>query len=464
MLNVCRPFLATGALIVAMGAAAPMAMAAGGRCNGADIATGPFSYTPSSLGQATFQGTTGNPVSANFAVLAPSVNENKRTDAIDVFPGEGQDQDGTCPQLADATFRVFEIVKDLDADGNDLLEPVVITGALYDQIAGAFSFVPPDSTFAPGLSVDVTVTVANPQVAAADYGRYKIKVAAHAPGAGIGVGPGSEFVLVLKAVELVDKTPPTVNISAPSGDEILGRIDVAFSAVDPAPGSGVNSVSATIKSAAAVDENDGNPGVVVPLALSVNPTLPAAAGVAVSATGVFNPTGAQGAAGTTLTQAFTAANRSGIGNYVLEAKATDVAGNEGSLAQSFAVRYQVDPAISTSGNCAQLTNPGCAAQVRFTAKRSLATSDGAFMFDTTVVTKVVRKSDGVVMDTHTYSASGDPKDAVKFDLTGPQYMTTHRRTEFDVAAAATNVDYTVKIYFRDVDGNLSLQGTADVKL
>ncbi len=96
-------------------------------------------------------------------------------------------------------------------------------------------------------------------------------------------------------------------------------------------------------------------------------------------------------------------------------------------------------------------------QFQFTVNRSNVTSDGAFMYDHTVVVELVRSSDNLVIKTHTFG-TGDPKDVVKIDTTGFIYQTNFRRGDLPASGPVT---YKAKVYFLDVDGNLVLQATSD---
>ncbi len=73
------------------------------------------------------------------------------------------------------------------------------------------------------------------------------------------------------------------------------------------------------------------------------------------------------------------------GRYQIDASATDGAGNVGTGQKIF--------------NDAQ-----CKGRFHFTVNRSNITSDGAFMYDRTVVVKLVRDSDNVVVKEHAYGS------------------------------------------------------------
>ena len=134
-----------------------------------------------------------------------------------------------------------------------------------------------------------------------------------------------------------DTTPPVVSVTKPSGDEILGVIGVEVTAFDPdgPVASGLASISASVSSAGGTVSG-------LPISLAFNPSLPQPAGVVVTGTGSFTPTGgAPGSTeGTTDAAAFTSNFRSGIGSYTINAQASDVAGNIGYGSKSFNVKYR----------------------------------------------------------------------------------------------------------------------------
>lgn len=439
------------------------------KCAGSDIANGPFSYTAASPSSATFVGsaaTTVGPV--HFSVTAPSVAND--TNKPDVFPGQGQNP---CLGLADAHIHIHEIVKIKDSQGTVLNPPVNVDPAsdLFTRITGAFSFTPANTQFAPGSVVPVSVTVSNPNVLAADLGSYLVSMKSHAPGAGIGTGPGSNFALELTG-QAPDRIPPTVSINKPAGDQILGVIPVEISAVDPAPGSGVASLSGSVSSTGGAVSNQ-----VLTLTVAGLPQGSGAAGTPVVATTNFTPFGGTGTAGTSLAQAFTSANRSGIGTYLLNARATDGAGNTGFGNAIFKVKYDLNftqTAVANGCPGGNANNPQfgpCNAMYQLKAKRSAATSDGAFMFDTTVVLKLVRTSDNVVVATHICASAncngGAIHGNVQIDETNKLYKSHFRHSDLDAdpntagqQVPATLNEYRLDVYFMDVDGNLMLQGSS----
>jgi hypothetical protein len=425
-----------------------------GKCGGADIANGPFGYSALGVTQATFNGQGGLPVSTNFSITAPSVDSKQQTDLPDIFPGEGQ---SSCTATAFATISALEIQKVGDADGNPI-DPVDInlSSNLGQLISGAFSFTPSTNTFDVGGTVNVTVVINNPNVDLADYGDYDIKLAAQAPGYGIGVGNGPHFLLSLRDPSATDRTPPVVTVTKPAGDEILGVIPVEIQAYDPdtpPPGTGLISMSATVSSAGGAVSN-------LDIPLTIVPSLPVAAGVTVTATGNFSPTGGTGTAGTTDASAFDGSSRSGIGSYIINAQATDGAGNTGLGSKSFNVNYDVafTTASSPNPNCENGGNGNCGGQFKFTVKRSNITSDGAFMYDKTVVVKLVRKSDNTVMATHAWG-TGSILNQVQIDTT-PIYQTNFKRSDLTGPPSGPGT-YKAEVYFLDVDGNLMLQGTSN---
>jgi len=422
------------------------------KCGGADIATGPFAYTNYGANSATLNGSAAGAVATGFTVTAPTPSPDSPA-VMNVFPGQGQNP---CLGEALATIGVIEIQKVADAEGASLEAPLQLDldSGLGQQIAAAFSFAPSTYLFTPGDSVGVTVTVNNPGASALDHGDYLVKMGAHAPGAGIGVGPGPLFNLSLRPATATDTTPPTVSVTKPTGDEILGVIAVEIQAVDPTgpAATGLASMSATISSS-------GGTVTALPIALSLSPALPVAAGATVTGTGSFTPAGGSPSdtAGTTDALAFTALSRSGIGTYTINAAATDGAGNTGVASRTFNVNYDVGFVKQSSTNpCQSGGNSSCTGQFEWTVNRSGITSDGALMWDKTVVARLRRVSDDVVVATHVFG-TGDPKDLVKFE-TG-SYKSNFRRG--DIGGTAPTA-YRLDVYFLNVDGVQMLQATSNI--
>ena len=421
------------------------------RCGGVDIANGPFAYSAASPNSALFDEASTDATSG-FTVTAPSPNPN--TAAPDVFPGQGQDR---CLTLAHATFGVFDIIKIADRNNNPVNIDLDSSSALYQQIASQFVFNPSTHDFTVGQSFHVGVTIHNPHVEDDDYGKYMVLMKSQAPGAGIGTGPGATITLTFSGNSVTDHTPPVVTILEPLGNQILGVIPVEVTAVDPLPGTGVVSMNASVTSV----------GGTVNQSVAVSATLPVAAGVTATADGSFTPAGGTGPAGTTSALAFTSDNRSGVGNYTLHAQATDAAGNTGFAAANFQVKYAIDFTMtSVPPGCpgGPPSNPnynGCHAMLKFLMNRSNITSDGAFMYDETIVLKLVRVSDNVVMATHVFG-TGDPKDVVKLDAADTPNAEYHTMFRHDLAGLPDALGtYRVDIYVLDVDGNAMFQGSSD---
>ncbi|MDD2582220.1 MAG: hypothetical protein PHR66_09525 [Desulfuromonadaceae bacterium] len=424
-----------------------------GKCDGADIANGPFLYTALGATQATFNGSGGAPVSTSFNITAPSVDSRQQSELPDLFPGEGQ---VPCAATAYATIGALEIQKVGDATGSPI-DPVGIdpSSTLGLSIAGAFALTPNSKLFGIGETANIAVEVSNPNLSAADYGDYEIKLAAQAPGYGIGVGSGLQFSLSLRASTATDTTPPVVTVTKPASDEILGVIPVEIQAYDPVtlPASGLAAMSATVSSAGGAVSNLSIP-------LSLNQTLPATAGVTVTGTGSFTPTGgAVGTGpGTTDTQAFTSSSRSGIGSYTINAQTQDGAGNTGYGSKSFKVNYSVAfTKESSTRPCQSGGNDTCTGQFQFSVNRSNVISDGAFMYDHTVVVKLVRTSDNTEMATHSYGTTSILS-VVQID-SSPIYQTNFKRSTL-TGAPTGPASYRAEVYFLDVDNTLVLQGTS----
>lgn len=393
-------------------------------------ATGPFTYDPANCGEATFLGGAGSPVITSFTIYAPSGGTK--------FPSA---------ETAPASIRVFGIEKVKDANGNDLLTPedIPLDSPLGKQIATAFDLSPTTNTFSPGGFVKVSVTVANPGVSESDYGTYVVVMKAQSPGSGVGVGSGSRFTLTLKAMTMTDNTPPAVTINSPTdgSSHILGPIAVSITAKDPAPGSGVASITAKVSSAGgAVSDLDI-------FKISFSPVVPA--GTDAVGTGTFTPSGGTGTAGTTLALAFTDANPSGIGSYILTATAEDAAFNTSSpVTAGFQVKYDVHftQADAQIPGGQPLKGTG---RFKFSVKRS----DGTFMYDKTVMVKLVRISDSNVIASHTYGTE-DIKDVVQI-TTDPIYQTHFRKEDIFSSPLPEQTQYRAEVWFMDVDGNLVKQ-------
>jgi hypothetical protein len=210
------------------------------------------------------------------------------------------------------------------------------------------------------------------------------------------------------------------------------------------PGTGVETLSATISSAKGIVSN-----LDIPLSYTPQP-----AGSDATGTGSFTPTGGSGSAGTTLASAFTSTSRSGIGTYTLYAEAEDGAGNVGHASSGFQVKYDVQftqQETHLTGN--PNNNEG---RFAFTVKRSNVTSDGAFMYDKTVVVQLVR-SDNTVVATHVFGASGNTNQVVRIldpDTSSARYKTDFKRGDIGATSSAS---YKARVLFLDVDGNLAYQ-------
>jgi len=431
------------------------------KCDGTDIANGPFNYPSPGVTQATFSGTGGSPVNTSFNVAAPSPSRD--TDAPNVFPGQGALNE--CTETAYADLGVLEIERVADASGNplDQNEAIDLESFLGQTILAAFS-VQPDAWngFSPGESTTVDVTVGNPNVSPADYGGYVIKLAAKADGYGIGVGPGVLFSLVLSAPTLIDTTPPVVSVTKPADDETLGVIGMEVQGYDPddsAVATGLASLIARVSSVGGT-VSDLAIDLIFDNALTANP------GVTVTGTGSFTPIGGSDLVGTTSALAFNATSLSGIGTYTITAEATDGAGNSATISKTFKVNYAVAFQKESGANGAQCTSTStsngranCAGQFQFTINRSNVTSDGAFMFDHTVEVDLVR-IDNVVVATHSYG-TGSPNTDTKIDTTNLIYQTNFKRGDLYSTVPNTPDTYKAMVYFLDVDGNRVLQGASN---
>lgn len=413
------------------------------KCGSSAIANGPFSYSALSISSTTFNGGGGSAVSASFTIYAPNASGSNV-----VFPGQGQNP---CAGQADATISALEVDQVGDASGNPITPVDITSTALGQQIAAAFALTPATNTFTPGSSVAVIVTVNDPNVASTAYGVYEVKLAAQAPGAGIGVGPGPEFTLNLFAPSAGDTTPPSVTINAPSGNLLLGVIPVEVTANDPAPGSGVASISATVSSAGGMVSNAS----ACSQSYSGN-----SAGTSVICDGSFTPVA--GGVGDS-TGPFTASNLSGIGNYTLNAQATDNAGKTGYASGSFTVNYAIAFTVHTTSPCQTGGNGSCTGQIKFTVNRGTTTqdgaSDGAFMKDETVVVKLCKATDSTCLSpvaAHIYGSTSI-QSVVQIDTSAPAYQTNFVRNDIGASAPAA---YFVQVWFTNVDAQPMLEATS----
>jgi hypothetical protein len=293
------------------------------------------------------------------------------------------------------------------------------------------------------------VTVSNPNVDPADYGDYDVKLAAHDNGAGIGVGSGPHFTLKLRVQPCLD-TLPDVSITKLVGDPpgVLGTVPVTFTGRDSCDA--IDSMTATVASSGgAVNQN---------ISLSVTPSLPIPALTTATATGSFTPYGGSGAAGTTDALAFTnvSGNRSGIGNYMVTAQAIDHNNGSGADSWSFDVNYtlrftkQYIPSTCIPGRVPM----GCQAELNFVANRSNSSSDGAFMFDHTVIVALLDSSNNVVA-THPYGV-GSVSAFTQINPLVPMYLTT-----FIHPTGKPIQTYHAVVYFVNIDGSLVAQATSD---
>jgi hypothetical protein len=454
-------------LVVAFGTILLLAMARGSGlaqnpCNGQNITTANhFNYSTASPSAWTFSGSGGSPVIATFTVTAPSGG--------DVFPD--------CNTPDTANMFVQDVTQIADGSGNPLLDaygnPTTIditdtNAVLAAVIAGAFSFNPSSNIFNVGDILTVTVTISNPNSTA--YGDYDIKMAAketNPTSDGIGVGAGSHFILRLRGASCTDTTPPTVTVTKPNGDQLLGVTGVTVTAIDPDTppgcGTGVVSMSASLSSAGGAVSNQA-------ITLTPSPGLPVVAGVLVTSPGSITPVGGTGTAGTVNGSPFTSGSLSGIGNYTITAHATDGAGNIGAGTDNFNVTYDVTITnIRVSGSatpCDTSGGPLCVADFRFLVNRSNSTSDGAFMFDETVVVKLKNTGTNTYVATHSYGCT-DPLTEVEIKTTtgaacAPAAATNFYATGFrrDHIGASGPATYVAEIYFLNVDNTLSLQATS----
>ena len=379
------------------------------KCGGADIANGPFNYSTPSITQTTFNGMNGSPITTSFSITAPSVDpKHNSAEVIDVFPGQGQT--GDCSPIAFATISALEISKVGDATGNLLVDAGLARSVFWRGSDDCRSVLPVAEQLHVQRRRDdhgqprrQQSEPAAPRITATTTSSWppRLRVLESASATDL------HFFLSLRAVTATDTTLPVVSVTKPSGDEILGVIGVEVTAFDPdgPVASGLASISASVSSAGGTVSG-------LPISLAFNPSLPQPAGVVVTGTGSFTPTGgAPGSTeGTTDAAAFTSNFRSGIGSYTINAQASDVAGNIGYGSKSFIVKYDVAftgqsvPAGCNAGNL----NP-CAGRFKFTVRRSNVTSDGAFMFDHTVVVKLVRVSDNGLAATHVFGTRFDQR-------------------------------------------------------
>ena len=400
-----------------------------------------FTYGPlTPYAQWTFAGTGGSPITTNFQVTAPNDPGG--------FPVGNPPRD--CAQTSSANIEATEVCKTADANGNPIIPCTEEDGSpVGDAISGAFAFAPnPWANFSPGDSTNIVVTVSNPNLDPSDYGDYDVKLAAHDNGSGIGVGDGPHFTIKLRS-QPCTATIPDITITKLNGDPpgILGSVPLTFTARDMCD-SIVSMAAVVASSGGAVNQN---------ISVSVNPGLPVPANTTGTATGSFSPYGGSGSPGTTDASAFTdvAGNRSGIGNYTITASATDQGGNIGTDTWTFDVNYAVTfTKQSVPAGCTPThVSSACHADFQFTVMRSSVSSDGAFMFDHTVVVNLVRNSDSVVVASHPYGTMAVTS-YTQIIPSVPTYQTTFNHPGGAVQA------YHAEVYFVNVDGTATLQATS----
>lgn len=454
------------AVALLFGGASGTAWADGnGPCGGQTIATpSHFTYSAPAPASATLAGASGS-ASTSFTVTPPTGGT--------VF--------STCNSLDTADIIVRDITQIADASGNALATPVDVTSAnpmLASQIAAAFSFSPNPAMFSVGVPITIDVTIANPGVDPSAYGVYDINFAAkdETPGSsGIGVAAGSDFILHLIAPTCIDTTAPTVTITSPTSDQVLGVIPVEMTANDPdvptGCGTGVVSISASVASALYVSSS-GASGFHQPLIDSatnlgtVTPSLPVAAGVTVTGSANFTPEGGSGQDGTDAGWPFTSSLFSGIGNYTLSAQATDGTGQVGSATRNFYVTYDVEftqlQNIGSGGNPKTKSN----LHLKFSAKRSGTISDGAFMADETVAVAVRTGTNpggdptsSSYTSVHYYGcgAVGSNVQIVGLSSAACSSGTDTFQTNFSGIPINT---YYADVWFKDVDGTWRLEGSS----
>lgn len=428
------------------------------KCEGADIANGPFIYAVSGATSATFVGEVSGAVSTGLTVTAPSPAKSDFDQ--DVFAGQGALN--ACATQADALIGVIDIDKVADAEGN-LVGPdeVPLDSPLGVKIVDAIDVIPVAwDDFGPGdSSGPIAISINNPMVSVGDLGTYAIKIAAKADGYGIGVGSGLLFTLTLQAPDEEDLTPPQVSIGEPSLDELLGITALKVQAYDPAHtgATGLASLKASISSAG------GAVSAVNILPLDMDKPFVAPPGEVVTGDGSYTPRGGDGPDGIPEGTPFDPGFLSGIGNYTLTAEATDVAGNTGTAHKSFKVDYEVGFTQET-GNCSgnpnkPSPNDKCQLQVSFTVNRSGVTSDHADMFDQTVRV-VLKDMINTVIDNNTFGTSSI-NDNVQYDATEKTYKTKFQFTRGQMAGSSA---VKVEVSFVDIDGNIVPQGETTFSL
>ena len=239
-------------------------------------ATGPFTYDPAVVGSVTYIGDAGEAVTGTVEICAPGGGP--------IFPAGDSS--------ATADMRVFGIEQVSDVDGQPLDEPleVPLDSPLGMSLVQAFSLAPDSYTFFPGDCVDINVTVHNPTVDDAYYGDYVVTIKAQAVGSGIGVGSGARYHLSLRGATDTDTTLPTVMIISPSdgSSHLLGVLSVKITAIDPVPGTGVDTIRATVSSAGGAVSNE---------AMALTDNAPQPAGSLVTATGTLSRPAARGRSG-----------------------------------------------------------------------------------------------------------------------------------------------------------------------
>jgi hypothetical protein len=113
--------------------------------------------------------------------------------------------------------------------------------------------------------------------------------------------------------------------------------------------------------------------------------------------------------------------------------------------------------VFSTDRCKTGGNSACTGQFEWTANRSSTTSDGAFMYDHTVVAVLRKVSNNSIVATHVYGTSAVTS-VVQITPT-PSYLTHFKRGDLP-GPPSVPVAYYVEVYYLNIDGTLDLQTTS----
>lgn len=272
----------------------------------------------------------------SFTVSSPDVQVNGNCDPS--LPKVFGNWNGANPTVLPLTISLKKI------EQNGALVDVA-TAATLKAAVSAFSTAPFRLT-PPGSGTSQTISFSFTNTAGVPVGDYDLTVEVK-PETGVGVGAASQaFSIQVEAPQLLDTQQPMVDIVAPvSGQAIKlnSSLAVNFTAVDPPEGGAGTGVTAT---RAAITSCAGSFTYDLTSSLNVNPTLPVAADVTVTATTAVAPW-------------------MYVGDFTLTAEADDNAGHTGSATSTFTAGTNVAPLPPISVPNRQF-NTGSTLPIKFT--------------------------------------------------------------------------------------------------